>query len=79
MERVFDPLTGEPETQHDPNPVPIYLVVKEYMRQRTGAEIRQSERESAGVLADITPTVLELLGIPKPKEMTGRSLLSFLS
>ncbi|MDP3015342.1 MAG: 2,3-bisphosphoglycerate-independent phosphoglycerate mutase [bacterium] len=79
MERVFNPLTGEPETQHDPNPVPIYLVAKEYMRPRTGIEIRQSERESVGVLADITPTVLELLGIPKPKEMTGRSLLSFLN
>lgn len=79
IERVFNPLTGEPETQHDPNPVPIYLVAKEYMRPRTEMEIRQSERENAGVLADITPTILELLGIPKPKEMTGRSLLSFLN
>ena len=78
IERVFNPLTGEPETQHDPNPVPIYLVAKEYMRPRTEMEIRQFERESVGVLADITPTILELLEIPKPKEMTGRSLLFFL-
>ena len=77
IERVFNPLTGEPETQHDPNPVPIYLVAKEYMRPRTEMEIRQFERESVGVLADITPTILELLEIPKPKEMTGRSLLFF--
>lgn len=78
MERVFDPLTGEPETKHNPSPVPIYLVAKEFMRQKTEIEIRQSEKENVGVLADVTPTILELLKIPKPKEITGQSLLKFL-
>ncbi|MEK7162784.1 MAG: 2,3-bisphosphoglycerate-independent phosphoglycerate mutase [Patescibacteria group bacterium] len=78
MERVFDPLTGEPETRHNPSPVPIYLVAKEFQRQKTEAEIRQSEKESIGVLADVTPTILELMGISKPKEMSGRSLLKTL-
>lgn len=78
IERVFDPLTGLPETQHDPNPVPIYLVAKEFMRSRTEAEIRRAEKESIGILADVAPTILELMAISKPKEMTGQSLLKFL-
>jgi len=75
IERMVDPSTGLPETKHDPSLVPIYLVAKEYSRPRSETEIRQSERESIGVLSDIAPTILELLGIKKPKEMTGQSLL----
>jgi len=78
IERVFNPLTGLPETQHDPNPVPIYLVAKEFERQKTKDEISQSERTNTGILADVSPTILELMGIPQPKEMTGQSLLKSL-
>ncbi|MEK7193964.1 MAG: 2,3-bisphosphoglycerate-independent phosphoglycerate mutase [Patescibacteria group bacterium] len=78
IERMVNPVTGMPETKHDTSLVPIYLVAKEYERQRSEAEIRQSEREIVGVLSDIAPTILELLNIPKPKEMTGQSLLKFL-
>jgi len=78
IERLFDPLTGLPETQHDPNPVPIYLVAKEFRRPRNEVEIQKAEKESIGILADVAPTILELMGIPKPKEMTGQSLLRLL-
>ena len=78
IERLFDPLTGLPETQHDPNPVPIYLVAKEFRRPRNEVEIQKAEKESIGILADVAPTILELMGIPKPKEMTGQSLLGSL-
>jgi 2,3-bisphosphoglycerate-independent phosphoglycerate mutase len=78
VEKMVDPATGMPETKHDPSLVPIYLVSKNYERHRSEAEIRRSERESVGVLSDIAPTILELLGMPKPKEMTGSSLLKFL-
>jgi 2,3-bisphosphoglycerate-independent phosphoglycerate mutase len=78
MEKVFDPLTGEPETKHNPSPVPIYLVAKEFHRQKTETEIRRAGKENIGVLADVSPTILELMKIPKPKEMTGQSLLKFL-
>jgi len=71
-------LTGLPETQHDPSPVPVYLVAKEFMRSRTEAEIRRSEKENTGILADLAPTILELMAISKPKEMTGQSLLKAL-
>ena len=78
IERVFNPLTGLPETQHDPNPVPIYLVAKEFERQKTKEQISQLERVNTGILADVSPTILELMGVPKPKEMAGQSLLKSL-
>jgi len=78
VERMFDPLTGLPETKHDPNPVPIYLVGKEYERNKTEAEIQKSETQNLGTLADIAPTILSLLDIPQPKEMTGNNLLPLL-
>ncbi|MCB0781716.1 MAG: 2,3-bisphosphoglycerate-independent phosphoglycerate mutase, partial [Flavobacteriales bacterium] len=54
---------GSPNTAHTTNPVPVYLV---------GAGER-SLRE--GVLADVAPTILQLMGLPKPQEMSGRSIL----
>lgn len=75
IERVFNPQTGMPETKHDPSPVPIYLVAPEFHKTKTEEQIIESERGSVGVLADVAPTVLELLGIPKPAEMTGQSLV----
>ncbi len=57
---------GGPQTAHTTNPVPLILVDE----SRKDAALRN------GILADIAPTVLELLGIAKPDEMTGRSLLS---
>jgi 2,3-bisphosphoglycerate-independent phosphoglycerate mutase len=78
IERVLNPKTGTAETQHDPNPVPIYLAAPELQRKKTGAEIIMAEKNNAGVLSDIAPTILELLGIPKPIDMTGQSLIKFL-
>jgi 2,3-bisphosphoglycerate-independent phosphoglycerate mutase len=54
---------GSPATAHSMNPVPLVATVD-------GAELRDG-----GILADVAPTALELLGIPQPAEMTGRSLL----
>ena len=55
---------GEPHTAHTTNPVPCVLVGAGERRLREG-----------GVLGDVAPTVLQLLGLPLPEEMTGRSLL----
>ncbi|HXF44069.1 MAG TPA: 2,3-bisphosphoglycerate-independent phosphoglycerate mutase [Candidatus Paceibacterota bacterium] len=73
-EEVMDPVSGETEKKHDPNPVPIYLVGQEFRR----TELREPGRrlETIGILADVAPTLLELMGIPKPQEMTGESLLN---
>jgi len=65
-ELMVDPETGEPHTAHTTNPVPIWWVT----RDPDGRRLR------SGTLADIAPTLLGLLGIPVPDEMTGRSLIT---
>jgi 2,3-bisphosphoglycerate-independent phosphoglycerate mutase len=77
-ERLVNPETGEPETKHDVSPVPIYLVANEFKKTVMPAQIRASERNPIGVLADLTPTILELMKIKKPVEMTGQSLMDYL-
>ncbi|MEK9183636.1 MAG: alkaline phosphatase family protein, partial [Patescibacteria group bacterium] len=70
-------LSGEKKSQHSTNPIPFYLVGNDF-RKKTPAkkeEIERQYRNTVGALTDIAPTVLELLGIKKPTEMTGKSLL----
>ncbi len=67
--------TGEQETKHDANPVPFMLIAKEYQRQRTADELTNTLKQANGLLSDVAPTILELLQIPQPAEMTGTSLL----
>lgn len=74
MEEVVSPVTGIPETQHDASPVPFYLCAPE-VKGRKFYNSGNLLHETTGILADIAPTILELMGIPKPEEMTGRSLL----
>jgi len=64
-ELMRDPETGGPHTAHTTNPVPLMLV---------GGRNRGLAAE--GRLADLAPTLLELMELPKPKEMTGASLLA---
>ncbi|MFH1759355.1 MAG: 2,3-bisphosphoglycerate-independent phosphoglycerate mutase [Patescibacteria group bacterium] len=71
-ERMLDPLTGHIETKHDTSPVPFYLVGKRFER-KSGTEWHPAM--PVGVLSDIAPTILDLMKIPKPAEMTGESLL----
>jgi 2,3-bisphosphoglycerate-independent phosphoglycerate mutase len=62
-EMMRDPETGGPHTAHTTNPVPLLLI--------GGGDVSLLE----GRLADVAPTLLELMDLPKPKEMTGASLL----
>ncbi|MFD3190732.1 2,3-bisphosphoglycerate-independent phosphoglycerate mutase [Sedimentitalea sp. HM32M-2] len=64
-EMMIDPETGGPHTAHTLNPVPVVLV-----GGPDGARLRD------GRLADLAPTILELMELPKPPEMTGESLLA---
>ena len=54
---------GSPNTAHSLNPVPIYLISNRF------------KSVSNGILADVAPTVLTMMGIPVPPEMTGKSLV----
>ena len=64
-EMMRDPETGEPHTAHTLNPVPFVMV------NAPGAVARLDN----GRLADVAPTLLEILGLPKPVAMTGHSLI----
>lgn len=70
--------SGEPESRHNISPVPFYLVVKEYERPRSEDEIKQNFSETKGLIADVAPTILQIMGIPQPEEMTGESLFKVL-
>ncbi|PCH60031.1 MAG: phosphoglycerate mutase (2,3-diphosphoglycerate-independent) [Gammaproteobacteria bacterium] len=63
-EQMFDPATGQPHTAHTSNLVPFIYVGR-------SAEIAED-----GALCDVTPTMLHLLGLEKPAEMTGASLVT---
>ncbi len=64
-ELMVDPDSGDPHTAHTTNPVPVYWVTSD----TRGRTLRD------GSLADLAPTILELLELPIPEEMGGRSLL----
>jgi 2,3-bisphosphoglycerate-independent phosphoglycerate mutase len=64
LEMMRDPLTGQPHTAHTVGPVPFV-----YCGARAGAKLR-----AGGALRDVAPTILDLLGLPQPVEMTGSSL-----
>ncbi len=71
-ECMIDP-QGHPWTAHTTNPVPFIVVEGEKRKiPGNGTEVNL---HSDGCLADIAPTILEILNLPQPKEMTGRSLI----
>jgi 2,3-bisphosphoglycerate-independent phosphoglycerate mutase len=64
VEMMRDPETGQPHTSHTVGPVPFVYVGPRAAMLRDG-----------GALRDVAPTILDLLGLPKPAEMSGQSLL----
>ena len=63
-EQMIDYKTGEPHTAHTTNPVPLAII---------GIG---NKKLKEGRLADLTPTMLDIMGLEKPEEMTGESLIS---
>lgn len=74
-EELKNPQTGETDTEHSVNPVPLWFITGDNHSKTPKKEINLPV---AGLLSDIAPTVLELLNLPKPEEMTGESLLDVL-
>ena len=62
-EQMIDYKTGEPHTAHTTNPVPLVLVGMKEVTLKPGK------------LADLAPTMLDIMGLPKPEEMTGESII----
>lgn len=69
VEEMLDPVTGQIDTNHSENPVPFIVVSNAY--ENVTNKVLQM-----GILADVAPTVLAMLEIPKPLDMTGRNLLA---
>ncbi len=67
VEEIINSETGEPDTEHSSNPVPFILIGNEYKDK--------PHYLPTGILADIAPTILKLMGLPKPDSMTARELI----
>jgi len=68
-EQMINPNTSEPQTEHTINPVPFILVSNDPILQNP---LRGSDDLK---LADVAPTILKIMGLPIPQEMTGKSLI----
>lgn len=65
-ECMEDPITHAPFTAHTTNPVPFFVINGE----------KSSELKKSGALCDVAPTIIQLLGLKKPEDMTGQSLIN---
>lgn len=70
VEEMYNKKTKEILTEHTTNPVPLILVGKKY-------KLKSGQRKNLpkGILGDVAPTILKIVNIKKPKEMTGKSLI----
>lgn len=68
VEEMINIQTGKIDTEHSANPVPFIVLAKDFLGK--------PETLPAGILADVAPTVLSLLGLRSPAAMTGRNLLA---
>ncbi len=74
-EEKLNPLNGETLTEHTGNPVPLWLFTGKNKRNKSQTETINDQSSVKGLLADIAPTILALMEVKKPDEMTGQSLL----
>jgi len=77
-DEMINLLTGAPYPEHSANPVPFYLIGNELKREKSQEKLEVEKIEIGGILADVAPTILELMGLSQPSEMTGKSLLKIL-
>lgn len=66
-EELINLQTGQVDTEHSANPVPFIIAGPQFQGQ--------TRKLNQGILADVAPTILKLLNLPKPDQMTGTSLI----
>ena len=72
-EETINLQTKQADTEHSTNPVPFYAIANSF--KLPPGPIGEISAEPTGILADVAPTILDIMKIKKPKEMTGQSLL----
>ena len=75
-EELINLQTGEINKEHSTNPVPFIIIGQEFeIQHEVQDKVDLCLLTPSGMLADIAPTILKIMRIDKPKEMTGRSLI----
>jgi 2,3-bisphosphoglycerate-independent phosphoglycerate mutase len=79
-EQKIHPDTGDIDKEHTANPVPLILVDAKYRHKPLEGDVKLKlmSTQAIGILADVAPTILDLLHVQQPKDMTGQSLLPVL-
>lgn len=78
VEEIKNYHTGQINTEHSSNPVPLWFITANNHREKKPEEIVRQQNEVGGLLSDVAPTILELLEIKKPESMNGESLMQML-
>lgn len=78
VEEIRNYHTGQVNTEHSTNPVPLWFVTGSNHREKTSEEVVRQQNEVGGLLSDVAPTILELMQIEKPESMNGESLMPML-
>lgn len=78
VEELKKSSTGEVDTEHSTNPIPLWFITPDNHREKTAEQMMREQNEVNGLLSDVAPTILDLMEIEKPPEMNGASLLSIL-
>lgn len=78
VEEVRNLKTGEVDTEHSKNPVPFWFITADNHHEKTAEEMVREENQVEGLLSDIAPTILDLMGLEKPEEMHSQSLIRLL-
>ena len=77
VEEMISLSTGEIDKEHSVNPVPFWVISP--ANKKSDSQKKESQVAPEGILADVAPTILELMALEKPKEMTCTSLLKLVS
>ena len=73
-EGMIDLASEKPLTEHTSNDVPLYLIHPALKKERSALDVFTQKQDQGFLLADVAPTILEMLGIPAPHGLNGKSL-----
>ena len=78
VEEIKKASSGEIDTEHSTNPVPLWYITPDNHREKNAEQMVREQNEVNGLLSDVAVTILDIMEIQKPAEMNGTSLLSVL-